>query len=91
MRAAIALCPLLMACALLMACDDDPTCEAIADHVTALAAKDRGSTVSVADRAALGRNCQAEASSNRAMRRCVMKAKTLVDAKECELRAAFGR
>lgn len=85
MRAAIAL------CVLLMACDDDPTCEALADHVAALAAKDRGSTVSVADRAALIRNCQAEASSNRAMRRCVMKAATLVDAKECELRAAFGR
>ncbi|MBL8626624.1 MAG: hypothetical protein JNK64_35375 [Myxococcales bacterium] len=85
MRAAIAL------CLLLMACDDDPTCEALADHVAALAAKDRGSTVTVADRAALIRNCQAEASSNRAMRRCVMKATTLVDAKECELRAAFGR
>ncbi len=76
---------------LLAGCGDDPTCEALADHVTALAAKDRGATVTVADRAALIRNCKAEAASNRAMRRCVMKATTLVDAKECELRAAFGR
>lgn len=85
MRVAIVL------CVLLMACDDDPTCEALADHVAALAAKDRGATVTVADRASLVRNCKAEQASNRAMRRCVMKAKSLVDAKECELRAAFGR
>lgn len=91
MRAAIASCAWLMAGALLVACDDDPTCEAVADHVAALAAKDRGSTVTAADRASLVRNCQAEASRNRAMRRCVMKAATLADAKECELRAAFGR
>lgn len=78
-------------CALLAACDDEPTCEAVADHVTALAAKDHGSTVTAADRAALVRNCKAEQASNRAMRRCVMKAGSLADAKECELRAAFGR
>lgn len=81
----------LVLCVLLAACDDDPTCAAVADHVGALARQEPRSSFGVADRAALIRNCEAEASSNRAMRRCVIKAASLADAKECELRAAFGR
>jgi|JI10StandDraft_1071094.scaffolds.fasta_scaffold24332_5 hypothetical protein len=73
------------------ACDDPPSCEAVADHVAAVAAKRLGSTVEVVDRASLIRNCRAEASGNAEMRRCVVRATTLEDIKGCELRAALGR
>lgn len=72
-------------------CDDPPSCEAVADHVAAVAARKLGSTVEVVDRASMIRNCQAEAKTNGAMRRCVMRASTLEDIKGCELRAALGR
>jgi len=72
------------------ACDDTPSCEAIADHVLALASKG-SSTVSVVDRAALVKNCKAESPGNAKMRACVMRTTSLDDAKGCELRAALGK
>ncbi len=71
--------------------DAPPSCEAVADHVAAVAAKRLGSTVEVVDRASLIRNCRAEAGGNAAMRRCVVRATTLEDIKGCELRAALSR
>ncbi len=72
------------------ACDDAPSCEAVADHVRELQSKG-GSTLKVADRDELVKNCEAESPGNEQMRVCVMKAKTLEDAKGCELRAALGK
>lgn len=74
------------------ACGDaPPSCEAVADHVAAVAAKRLGSTVEVVDRASMIRNCRAEADANAAMRRCVIRATTLEAIKGCELRAALAR
>lgn len=71
------------------ACDDTPSCEAVADHVIALVGKSN-STVSVADRASLVKNCKAESPGNAKMRACVVRATSLDEAKACELRAALG-
>jgi hypothetical protein len=72
------------------ACNHAPSCEAVADHVRELQAKG-GSTLEVVDRAVLVKNCEAESPGNEEFRSCVLKAKTLEDAKGCELAAAFGK
>lgn len=72
------------------ACNDTPSCSAVVDHLRQLQAKG-GSTVDVADRAVLVKNCEAESPGNARMRTCVMNAKTLEEAKGCELEAALKK
>lgn len=72
------------------ACNKAPSCDAVADHVQELQAKG-GSIVVVADRAVIVRNCEAESPGNERMRSCVLKARSLDEAKVCELEAALGK
>ncbi len=72
------------------ACSDTPSCSAVVDHLRQLQAKG-GATVDVAERAVLVKNCEAESRGNERMRACVMNAKSIEEAKNCELEAAVGK
>ena len=86
MKHVLALCGVLA----VTACNSAPSCSAVVDHLRQLQAKG-GSVVDVSDRAVLVKNCEAESPANEGMRTCVMNAKTLEEAKGCELEAALKK